>query len=134
MKLIIAKTIINDERGIVSELQLENTNLFILERPFINNFVNISSIYRDDYMCKFVPLNSNVSRFDYEHFNVLDVDDRTAIAIHRGNCIDDSEGCLLIGTSLYFEGEELRIANSTDALASLVSEVGRQDFVLRLED
>ena len=62
------------------------------ELPWNNNTPNLSCIPEGKYMCK---------RYKSEKygktFKVLDVDNRTDILFHRGNCKEDTKGCILIG-------------------------------------
>jgi len=65
-----------------------------LELPDLNNVRNISCI----------PIGKNTVRKRYSekhgnHFELLDVDNRSYILIHSGNFYTDIRGCILVGSS-----------------------------------
>lgn len=63
-----------------------------LERPWLDNETGKSCIPAGTYTCKRVqsPKFGNT-------FQVMDVPGRSEILIHKGNLMDDSHGCILIG-------------------------------------
>ncbi len=63
-----------------------------LERQWLNNRVGESCIPSGEYICQRV----NSPKFG-DTFEVKDVTDRTAILFHKGNLMDDSHGCILVG-------------------------------------
>lgn len=66
--------------------------LVTLERPWIDNQHDISCIPVGTYKCK------RTQHLEHgECFQVMDVEDRSAILIHSGNTIKDSKGCILLG-------------------------------------
>ena len=67
-----------------------------LERPWEDNRPNVSCIPSGTYICKRV--NSPHHGITYE---VMDVPCRSAILFHTGNTIDDSQGCILIGSNFW---------------------------------
>ena len=62
-----------------------------LERPWWDNQMGISCIPNGTYICKRV----RSPKFG-DTFEVTGVPGRTHILFHRGNSIDDTEGCILI--------------------------------------
>lgn len=65
-----------------------------LERPWEDNAVGKSSIPVGTYPCKRVQS----PKFG-DTFEVTKVAGRSAILFHAGNSIDDSRGCILVGTT-----------------------------------
>lgn len=65
-----------------------------LERPWEDNAVGKSSIPVGTYPCKRVQS----PKFG-DTFEVAKVAGRSAILCHAGNSIDDSRGCILVGTT-----------------------------------
>lgn len=63
-----------------------------LELPWANNEPNKSCIPKGEYLCKKV-----ISPHRGEVYQVMDVPNRTAILIHKGNWTTDSLGCILVG-------------------------------------
>jgi len=63
-----------------------------LERPWLNNAVGSSCIPAGEYVCKRV----NSPKFG-STFEVVNVPGRTEILLHKGNLMEDSHGCILIG-------------------------------------
>ncbi|UZP68091.1 DUF5675 family protein [Desulfovibrio mangrovi] len=82
-----------------------------LERPWVDNQQNVSSIPPGDYICKRVQSPSKGNTFE-----ITGVPGRSNILIHKGNFIGDSEGCVLVGqyfAKLKHNGDSERaIANS----------------------
>jgi len=71
-----------------------------LERPWINNIMNISCIPAGEYVC-----NRYTSSRYSNTFQVVDVPNRTYILFHSGNTISDSAGCIMIGEEFgYLDG------------------------------
>lgn len=66
-----------------------------LELPYVANVVEISCIPSGRYQA----IKRNSPKFG-DHFQILDVKKRNFILIHFGNFIEQSKGCILVGTSL----------------------------------
>lgn len=62
------------------------------ERPWMANASNVSCIPEGIYRCKRV----NSPRFG-DTFEVTNVPGRSNILFHKGNTMDDSQGCILVG-------------------------------------
>lgn len=71
---------------------------------------------------------------DYAASMVQDVPGRTNILFHKGNTIDDTTGCILVGEGLGFVYEKWAITNSTDAFALFMREYGRAEFTLDIRE
>lgn len=80
-----------------------------LERPWLNNEPDTSCIPDGHYSC--IPHDSPSHPSCWE---ITGVAGRSAILIHVGNFIGDSEGCVLVGTS--FLGTAPQIVASVSAL------------------
>lgn len=81
-----------------------------LENPWHGNQRNISCIPPGQYTC--------VRHHGAKYKNVWrleNVPGRTAILIHAGNTVRDTQGCILVGTSFYSGG----ISQSVNALDKL---------------
>ena len=63
-----------------------------LELPWINNQVNISCIPARRYLCKRV-----VSPKFAVTYEITNVKGRAGILFHRGNTVQDSKGCVILG-------------------------------------
>lgn len=92
----------SNEKGVTGLLQIfEDTNECIfscltLELPWKNNQFKISCIPAGVY--KLLPHNSPKFK---KCFSISGVPFRSAILIHVGNTIADSEGCILVGRKLF---------------------------------
>ena len=71
----------------------EDTCLFTVERPWLDNRPNVSCIPEGFYKC----LRYSSDRFP-DTFQVMNVIDRTYILFHVGNQSTDVQGCIAIGT------------------------------------
>ncbi len=82
-----------------------------LERPWLDNQSNVSSIPPGTYTCRRVqsPKVGNT-------FEITGVPDRNHILIHKGNFVGDSEGCVLVGQFFaklkHNSADERAVANS----------------------
>jgi len=63
-----------------------------IERPWLNNRSGESCIPTGTYTCRRVQ-----SPHFGDTFEVTDVPDRTHILFHKGNLMEDSHGCIVIG-------------------------------------
>lgn len=81
-----------------------------LELPWLGNTRNVSCIPRGSYIIR--PWVSNehgqVYRFD-------EVPGRSDILIHAGNFLRDTQGCILVGTTLIGDDDKLRLVESRRA-------------------
>lgn len=68
--------------------------LITLERPWKENKAKISCIPEGQYLCKRV-----VSPHFGETFEVTNVPERSYILFHKGNFVEDSKGCIILGNS-----------------------------------
>jgi hypothetical protein len=77
-----------------------------LELPWVNNENNVSCIPKGIYPIK----KWNISgKFNYEHFLLEDVPDRSQVKIHRGNFTRQIHGCILPGlTHADIDGDGIR--------------------------
>jgi len=66
-----------------------------LERPWLNNQINVSCIPKGSYNCvwTFMP---DLNEYHYE---VQNVPGRSGIFIHEGNFVTDVEGCIMLGAT-----------------------------------
>lgn len=66
-----------------------------LEKPWIENERVVSCIPTGTYFCGRVQS----PKFD-DTFEVCNVPGRTSILFHKGNTLDDTQGCILVGESI----------------------------------
>jgi len=96
-----------------------------LEDPWRNNQQHISCIPEGTYKCK--KIHSPKFGPTYE---ITSVPDRTHILFHCGNTVQDTSGCILLGTSFGFSG----IRDSRHAFMkfyNLMEE--REEFLLEIK-
>jgi len=106
--------------GILLDGVIEQTPFCLtVERPWLNNQKEISCIPVGEYICKRVksPKFGNT-------FEVTNVFNRTAILFHKGNIMDDSHGCIIIG-------EQFELLNGK--VAVLASGKGFSEFLERTQ-
>lgn len=89
-----------------------------LEREWKNNERNLSCIPVGEYVCRRVKLPP---RFP-NTFQVMDVPDRDGILIHRGNLMEHSRGCILVGEQFDVLGNHCAVT---------ASDKGFEEFMLR---
>ena len=91
---------------------------FTLERPWYGNRKNVSCIPADEYICK-----KHDSATFGTVYKVCDVFGRSNILFHKGNVIDDTEGCILIGKSVGYLGNKRAILSSSVAFNEFMSQL-----------
>lgn len=55
---------------------------------------------------------------------VRDVPDREQIIFHWGNWLEDTQGCILLGNSLLYDGAKRGVANSRQTFARFLARLG----------
>jgi len=100
---------------------------YTLERPWRDNAHRVSCIPSGHYVAK-----RTVTPKHGECFEVTGVPGRDAILFHAGNTALDSEGCILLGTTII---SPTMIGQSRAALARfMVRETGEDSFPLTVLD
>jgi hypothetical protein len=92
--------------------------LHTIERPYLNNRQNVSSIPLGQYRVyrRTSPKLSRITRDKYTDSVSVTVFGRSYIMFHNGNTVDDTEGCIILGTSLGYIANKWAVVNSMDAL------------------
>lgn len=109
-------------------LQIENMDhdpIYTLENPWLNNKPYISCIPEGDYIAQ--PFNGAKYKDVYE---IVPVQDRSAILIHHGNYEKDTMGCVLVGLSSGMMDGKPAIMQSRNAMKYLKSLLGKEQFVV----
>lgn len=72
-----------------------------LERPWLNNRKGVSCIPAGEYSCLRCKNSPDYGYRDSpkfgDTFQVINVPDREFILFHKGNLMDDTRGCILVG-------------------------------------
>lgn len=93
-----------------------------LEPPWRNNARNVSCIRPGRYPLKLLP-SSTLDRITKSKFSkgwyVQNVPDRSGILFHPGNFENDTQGCILVGTSAELINGRPGVARSQIAYAAL---------------
>lgn len=109
----------------------ENTPFCLtLERPWANNEVGRSCIPAGIYVCRRIqsPKFGNT-------FEVTNVPDRTAILFHKGNLMDDSHGCIILGEQYEPLNGKNAVLSSGKAFDEFMSRLkGIDEFQLKIEE
>jgi len=99
---------------------------FTLERCWLGNRKNISCISTGSYICK-----KHDSPTFGKVYKVCDVYQRSNILFHVGNVIEDTEGCILIGSSVGYIDDKRAVTGSRIAFDSFIRELdGVDEFKL----
>lgn len=98
---IILHRLLEDQYGTHGELKTEDgaTLCCTIERPWLDNRHGVSCIPLGEYQC--VPHDSPTHPDTWE---ITGVPDRSAILLHTGNTMTDSEGCVILGTVAKVDG------------------------------
>jgi len=103
-----------------------------LELPWLNNQHNISRIPAGIYKAVKVACSKMI---DYPHIIILNVPSREGIAIHAGNSVHDTRGCVLVGKmdETITEHNYAELIHSRATLQSML-EVLPDEFTLEITD
>ncbi len=95
----------------------DNNNLVCvsIERPDLNNQINISCIPYGTYKC------SKDKTGKYQYWKVEDVEGRENIEIHIANRSEELRGCIAFGKNWAIMKDNLSITNSKDILDNLLT-------------
>ncbi len=104
-----------------------------LEEPWKDNKRGISCIPNGTY--KVVPHGwEAASKVRFKRaYRLLGTEPRTAILIHRGNTVDDIEGCILVGTNHGTLRGKAAVLNSEKAMNALRGIIGQKEFTLEIK-
>ena len=120
--------ILTTSKGTPGVLALRDPFCLTMEDPWLDNKVGESCIPDGTYLCKRVesPNFGNV-------FSVMDVPGRTHILIHKGNTIEDTQGCILLGASFGIVTGLPGIIRSAEAFTRFMDVLSSSDaFKLRI--
>jgi len=98
-----------------------------MENPWWNNQRSVSCIPFGIYQCQRI-----ISPRFGETFEVKDVHDRSHIIFHKGNHVDDTRGCILLGSYFDEVNNEVWIKNSSAAFKKFMDLLEGED-VFNLE-
>ena len=86
-----------------------------IERPWLGNLKGVSCIPSDSYICKRIdsPKFGNT-------FEVTDVPYRSEILFHKGNIMDDSHGCIIIGEQFEYLGGKVAVLSSAKGFSEFL--------------
>jgi hypothetical protein len=102
--------------------------LCTLEEPWLSNKQRVSCIPTGAY--HMVRVKS--PKFG-DTFEVTDVPGRSGILFHVGNTLDDTEGCILLGTRYGMLNGKAAVMNSTKAFLLFMGKMAqRQEAILRI--
>lgn len=114
MQLDLIRVSLDSKQPQFGLLYFGSTPSFLtLEPPNLDNQSNISCIPKGGYTCKkvFDRILPNGNEIDVT-FEVLNVPNRQGILFHTGNTVDDTRGCILIGSELGELGPKKAIRQS----------------------
>lgn len=93
MNALLLKRLRTSDQGTFGELYMDDTRLCVTcELPWKNNQHGVSCIPTGQY--HYIPHNSPKHPDTWE---IAAVPNRSAILIHEGNTIADTDGCILVG-------------------------------------
>lgn len=108
----------------------DGTELFTVERPWLDNQPNIScipeGIYRLQSRPSAVVERSTKGEFS-EGWEVVAVPNRTFIMIHPGNWPDEFEGCIGVGLDYGMLNNRLAVINSRAAFRMLMESLDPEE-------
>lgn len=101
-----------------------------LERPWVNNEKDISCIPAGVYKCRKI----RSPRFG-DTYEICDVPNRTHVLLHKGNFIEDTHGCVLVGEEFSGTFDRPFVASSERGFLELMKLLnGAAEFDLVIVD
>jgi len=117
--------------GTFGEWSVDEFKCVTLERPWLDNKLNVSCIPEGIYELKLreSPIVKKMTHKRYtQGWEVMDVKDREYVMIHPGNYVADSEACILVGEKMTVnQNKGLMITNSQNTFNKLMKELSKQD-------
>jgi len=86
-----------------------------VERPWLNNQRGVSCIPDGIYQC----MRVDSPKFGYT-FEVMDVPGRSEILFHKGNILDDTHGCIVVGEQFESLGGKVAVLSSAKGFAEFL--------------
>jgi len=105
---------------------------YTLELPQLDNTQNTSCIPTGSYIVDYLP-RSNSGKYR-EVYHIVGVQDRAGILIHKGNTVNHTKGCVLIGMMPGRLVGGLAVLNSARALRRLHTITNRKRFKIHVRD
>jgi hypothetical protein len=116
----------------LGQLHIEGASICTLEPPWRNNESNQSCIPPGVYTVNY--LNKSASGKYRDVYHVTGVDGRHGVLIHKGNTVNQTKGCILVGLRTGRLMGERAVLNSKSALGELHKITGRESFTLIVEN
>lgn len=125
-RITLVRTFAN-EKETIGTIKINDIIIYTLELPDLNNQKKISRIPAGIY-----PFNKRYSAKFNNHFEILNVENRSAILVHKGNYYYNTEGCVLVGLGLKDINKDgiIDITDSGDALAILDNYLDEENFII----
>lgn len=117
------------DMGTFGEIFAGGETFVTVERPWLDNRVNVSCIPEGGYILK----PSRYNRGGYDAMQVVSVPHRSHIKMHIANTMFNVKGCIGIGEDLGWINGMLGVTNSTVSFARFMDIVGHQSHKLIIE-
>jgi hypothetical protein len=129
--MLILKRIAMNDHGTFGVLIDNHAPIALtLERPWLRNGKDVSCIPEGNYICKRV-----LSPKFGDTFEITDVPERTHILFHKGNTMDHTKGCVLVGQRFGSLGERTAVLLSRDGFGALMERLNNTgEFLFRIEN
>lgn len=126
MKTIEIIRIENTETHTLGVMTLDGVYIgMTIERPWKNNQRSVSCIPAGEYG----GVVHNSQKFG-KCLWIHDVPERSEILVHLGNYVEDSTGCVLLGTAAGYSHDNRRmVTNSKVAMSDLLKRIGSETDV-----
>ena len=137
MKTVTLKRENDDGKECLGTLSCDTFTCVTLERPWLNNQNEISSIPTGTYICSYTRSNrlSTLKGEDFFTYEVLNVPSRGGIRIHSANYWHDLKGCIALGISKVDidKDGELDITGSRATITEFETFMNKENFILIIQ-
>ncbi len=135
-EVVIPTTTVTLLRDAVSAIAVQGTlvakgeTFHCIERPWLDNRRNESCIPAGTYEVTFLPRSASGKYKNVWH--VHDVPGRSGVLIHKGNLVEHSRGCLIIGKRRGWITRKPAVLNSGTALGEFNDLMRGETFTLKI--
>jgi hypothetical protein len=113
--------------GVLNVEGVNHKPFFTLELPWRDNIENVSCIPEGNYQC--APFNGAKYKDVYE---IKGVEGRKDILFHVGNYVNNTKGCVLIGSGISFHGDTYMVTSSKISFERFRGIMGDDEFKLSI--
>lgn len=128
IKIVTLSRFFHGKSATVGALRVGDFKAYTIERPWMNNKINVSCIPTGVYVIRRGTFGRK-----YENFELQKVPDRTAIEMHVANFAADVRGCIGLGDDYIASPQNVMVKNSKNTFTAFMAAMsGIEEAVLHI--